>query len=81
MTNILTPKQIALISDLANDLRETVTEIETSVPTTRGHYGRYGSLLSRFSNGNRQNAAVLLLAIIEAGANEQGARDGFKAFC
>jgi len=81
MLTQMTAAQSALISDLANDLRPTVAKIERSIPTTRGHYGRYGSLLSQLSNGNATNAAILLLALIEAGANPQGARDGFKTFC
>jgi hypothetical protein len=77
----MTAAQIAMIPDLANDLRPTVAKIESSIPTTRGHYGRYGSLLSQLSNGNATSAAILVLALIEAGANAQGAKDGFKTFC
>lgn len=76
----LTEKQETLISGLADDFRPLVQKIESSIATTRNHYGRYGQLLAKFGKGDRRVAQVISLALERAGANPQGLRDGFKNF-
>ena len=73
-------KTESLIADLANDLRPWVEKIESSIPTTKNHYGRYGQILAQLSKGDRNSAAVIFRAFERAGANLQGLRDGYKNF-
>lgn len=73
-------KQIALIQDLASDFTEFVEKTESGIKTTKNHYGKYGAMLSRLANGNRQYAQIYALAMIEAGANVQGVNDALKCF-
>jgi hypothetical protein len=74
----LTEKQEALVNELAADFRPLVAKIESSIATTRHHYGRYGQILAQFSKGDRTVAGVLILALERAGANPQGVRDGLR---
>ena len=69
-----------LIADLAGDLAPEVKKIEASPKTTQNHYGRYGALLSMFSNGNKNSANIIALALIKAGANEQGVKSALQVF-
>lgn len=78
MSDTLNDKQKQLISDLANDLRETVTKIEGKLATTRNHYGDYMSLIGGLAKGNRTVGQVIALALIEAGANAQGVNDALR---
>jgi len=70
-----------LIIDLAGDLKPEVDKIEASPMTTQNHYGRYGAVLSTAGGGNRRYAEIIALALIKAGANEQGVKDGLRCFC
>ena len=42
-------KQIQLIKELAQDIAPIVKKIERSPKTTKNHYGRYGSILTRIA--------------------------------
>lgn len=66
-----------IVDTLAADLREGVAEIETSAPTTRGHYGTYMGIFSRFTDDIGQ-ARVLAMALKKAGANAQGVDDALR---
>jgi hypothetical protein len=66
------PKLAALISSLAADFQPIVAEIEKGTKTTQNNYGRYMSLLSTLSDGNRGKANLFALALTEAGANRMG---------
>ena len=79
-THTMIDKTESLIADLANDLRPWVEKIESSIPTTKNHYGRYGQILAQLSKGDRNSAAVIFRAFERAGANLQGLRDGYKNF-
>jgi len=74
----LPPKVIAVIDDLANDLRPIVKSIENCPMTTRGHYGRYMGIIGNVAKGNRQVGALVAQALIDAGANVQGIKDAFR---
>jgi hypothetical protein len=65
-----------LVEGLASDVRDEVAEIETSTPTTRNHYGRYMAILCMFKEVRTQK--LLVLALIRAGANEQGVIDAAR---
>jgi len=80
MKTQLNHAQLSLIADLATDFRPLVAKIESSIPATQNHYGRYGALLSSLSKGDKAMAGVIFLALETAGANAQGLRDGFKNF-
>ena len=67
-----------LIDGLADDLRDSVKEIEKSIPSTQNHYGRYMALLGQLSGNNRRTASILAAAMIRAGANSQGVRDAMQ---
>ena len=58
-------------------LRPIVTEIEGRVPTTRGHYGDYLTILTTFAT-DRVQANVLANILIAAGANERGVTDALR---
>ncbi len=73
-------KQIALIKDLACDFADFVEKTESGLKTTQNNYGKYGAMLSRLANGNKQYAQIYALAMIEAGANVQGVNDALKCF-
>ena len=66
-----------MVNDLANTLREGVTALEASAPTTRGNYGLYMAVFSRFADDVGQ-ARILAMALKKAGANVQGVDDAFK---
>lgn len=67
-----------LIDQLADDLRDSVKEIEKSIPSTQNNYGRYMALLGQLSGNNRKTASILAAAMIRAGANTQGVRDAMQ---
>lgn len=67
-----------IVQEIADGLKEAVAEIEASVATTRNHYGEYMGMLLRFTD-DRGQQAVLVKALILAGANEQGVTDAFRA--
>jgi hypothetical protein len=60
-----------LIDDLASDLKDAVTKIESGIKTTQNNYGRYMSLLSTLAK-NKSQAQLVGMALIKAGANRQG---------
>ena len=66
-----------IIDSLADKLREGVAEIEASTPTTRGHYGTYMGLFSRFADDAGQGR-ILAAALKKAGANAQGVDDALR---
>lgn len=76
MLNPIPDALASAVSDLANDLRPAVAQIEAEPQTTRNHYGKYLGILSMCKDP--QSRAVLLAALIEAGANLQGVRDAYK---
>ena len=67
----------ATVANMADTLRDAVTAIEESTPTTRGHYARYMAIFSQFADDVGQ-ANILALALIKAGGNEQGVRDALR---
>jgi len=64
------------IADLAKDLQQDVQEIEAKPETTKGHYGFYLGLLSQWKN--KEVRKVVALALIQAGANEEGVRSALE---
>jgi hypothetical protein len=68
----------AIVKDLAKDLKPLVRDIEDSPKTTQNHYGSYMSVLSQIG-GDADNKRLIALALIDAGANEQGVRDALRA--
>jgi len=61
------------ITDLANDpdIKDAVTAIESSTPTTQHNYGRYMAILSPYAK-DRTILYVMSQALIVAGANRSG---------
>lgn len=72
------PKLATMIKDLAVNLKPAVDEIEGSIPTTQGHYGRYMAVLAIFAKGNKLRAQIIALALIEAGANKTGVHNALR---
>lgn len=63
----------AIVTDLANDLREEITKIEADpLPTTQNNYGRYMSIISVFAQNDHTMASIISRALKEAGANVAG---------
>lgn len=69
---------VAIVTDLADDLRDTVKEIEGSPEMTQGHYGRYMSVISMLADGNVRMGRIIARALIEAGANRQGVQSALR---
>jgi len=61
-----------LITDLANDLRPMVEEIEASVAITENRYDKYMGILDLMGAGDPAAIGIISLALLEAGANKQG---------
>ncbi len=72
----MSPELSSLIDGLAEDVKPQVEQIEKSLPTTKNHYGDYMSLLSNFKDN--KTLALMMLALIRAGANRQGVHDAYK---
>lgn len=66
-----------LIAGLVSDFAPVVKEIESSMATTKNHYGRYMAILS-MANGNKQHAQIFAIALVRAGANGQGVQDALR---
>ena len=64
-----------LIREMADDLRETVTEIEADPHLTKGHYGDYLAILSKFEGPRR---GVVATALVLAGADRDGVAVAIK---
>lgn len=77
----LTPKQQELVDGLAQDLAPEVKRIESSMALTKNHYDEYGALISSLSKGNKTVAFFITLALIKAGGNADGVKNGFTHFC
>lgn len=60
-----------LINDLASDMKDAVTKIESGFKTTQNNYGNYMQLLSTLAK-DKQTAQIMAMAMIRAGANRQG---------
>ena len=73
-------KFVALVADLAKDLREHVARIEAKPETTQNHYGDYLGLIGIFDGPDGQSRQILAAALIEAGANPQGVKSALKIY-
>ena len=70
----------SLVAEMAADpdIIKLVSHIEESLATTKNHYGNYGSVISRLSNGNKTAAGVIASALVLAGANKTGVSAALK---
>jgi hypothetical protein len=57
-----------------NDIKNLITKIETSPPTTMCHYGDYMIILEKFK-GDKKLCAELLILL---GGNEEGVRSALS---
>ena len=58
-----------LIDGLAVDLAPLTASVESSIPTTANHYGRYLSIISSHPAVYHE---VIAIALVRAGANRHG---------
>jgi len=65
------------IVDLAEDLRSTVEKIEKSIHTTLYHYGDYLAIFSQVAK-KQSTSDFVMLALITAGANEDGVKWAYR---
>lgn len=72
-------KLSTIVADMAAELQPAVASIESSLATTKDHYGDYMHALSRLSNGSAFQAQVAALALIQAGANRNGVLSALRA--
>lgn len=56
-------------SDFVDDLEKAVKDIESSVPTTKHHYGKYMAILEKFPRSQWREITALLVFL---GANREG---------
>lgn len=68
----------AIVDDLAKEFKPVVSDIESGIKTTQNNYGRYLSLLSQLSDGNKNKSQIFALALIKAGANRAGVSSALK---
>ncbi len=71
----------ALISSLADDLRETVADIEAGPQFTKDHYEAYMTMMGAGQAGAGEGKAgreVVALALVKAGANRTGVVTALK---
>ncbi len=71
-------KMKELITDLAGDLKELVTEIEDGVPSTMNHYGKYMNVIATVGAGDITVKRIVALALVEAGANHAGVKSALN---
>lgn len=62
-------------NEYVDSIKADIAKIESGMPTTRGHYGQYMALLSKFPAGNRVALASMFVVL---GANKQGVIDALK---
>jgi len=68
-----------LVMDLALDFSPVVKDIEsTRYSTTQNNYGRYMSLISSMSKGDKKRAEIIAMALITAGANRSGVKSALR---
>lgn len=68
-----------LVMDLASDFAPVVKDIESSrYSTTQNNYGRYMSLISSMSKGDKKRAEIIAMALITAGANRSGVKSALQ---
>jgi hypothetical protein len=68
-----------LVMDLASDFAPVVKDIESSrYSTTQNNYGRYMSLISSMSKGDKKRAEIIAMALITAGANRSGVKSALR---
>jgi hypothetical protein len=68
-----------VVASLVPDLKPEVARIESSLATTKGHYGDYGGLLTTIAPSKRK-AQIVALALIRAGADKQGVASALQYF-
>lgn len=73
----------AMIADLASDFKALVAKTESSIPTTRGHYGFYMGIIGEMSKDkdgshNVGIGKIIALALVTAGANRRGVGDAYR---
>ena len=61
-----------VIDSIADDLKPDVQAIESSVKTTKDHYGRYLSILTTFKDKGDNFVLIVANSLIKAGANKAG---------
>ena len=66
-----------LVTGLAEDLKPEVVKIEKKFATTKNRYGDYMALISAVAKDER-TAKLIVLALIEAGANREGVTDAMR---
>ena len=64
-------KAIQLMAD-DPDIKNIVKEIESSIPTTKGNYGRYMQFLTPFFQQGKGYALVVSKAMERVGGNSYG---------
>jgi len=62
-------------NEYVDSIKADIKKIESGMPTTRGHYGEYMALLSKFPAQNRQALATMFVVL---GADMQGVIDALK---
>jgi hypothetical protein len=66
----------ALGSQFVDELKGQIKQIETSVPTTKNHYGQYMAILSQGKTPQQRKVTAMTLIVL--GANKQGVLDALN---
>ena len=75
----LAPQVRELLDSIVDDeFRAQVKEIEAKTQVTRNHYGEYMHLLNASAQGDKGMGRIIALALIHAGANQQGVKDAYR---
>lgn len=67
-----------IVSAMADDLRPVIADIKANPPTTKDNYDQYYKLIDRLAGGNRTRLLLVVLALMEAGADREGVRHATK---
>ncbi len=75
----MTTQPDSVLKEIADMISKMVTNIESSVATTRGHYGDYMNLIHTVAKNDEICARRLGETLISAGANARGVCDALAA--
>jgi hypothetical protein len=74
----MNPQVAKLISEMADELRPSIAELEAAPAATMNHYGAYMGIIGRIAKEDKGFAKVAVLALIAAGANREGVVAAYK---
>lgn len=72
------PSLKALVAEIADIVRPQVVNIEAGLPTTQDNYDKYMGIITILARNKPQQATIVALALLRAGANPHGVTEALK---